>query len=138
MDLTVDTTVQTRLAVLPKPRMLSSLATMVHGLQKRKPVMGLDFSYEPFRAWAADPEWAQTYLSSNVSREALHTLLLAPELTRTGSFTMGPGILRCTLGVAPDAITQEAAKGWINQLIQLAALAEKTPPLVAVTVPSIC
>ncbi|MCA9928926.1 MAG: hypothetical protein KC419_10630 [Anaerolineales bacterium] len=133
MDLTADTSVQTRLAVLPKPRMLEGALNFLHSLQKRKPVTEMDAAYEPFRAWADDPDWTRNYLSSRDVRDSLTAILFAPELTKTGSFMMGPGTLRCTLGVVPNVLTSEAVLIWINRLVQIAVQTEKNPPPTEVT-----
>ncbi|KAA3663685.1 MAG: hypothetical protein DWQ04_09575 [Chloroflexi bacterium] len=65
MDITAKTSVQTRLAVLPQPRMLAGLGNFIHKLQKKMPVLDLGEAYAPFRAWADDADWALSYLGSS-------------------------------------------------------------------------
>ena len=133
MDITINTSVQTRLAILPKPRMLASAADFIHKLQNKKPVSGLSEAYAPFRVWADDPDWTLSYLERQDVQDAFRSILLAPEQTKTGGFMIGPGILRSTMSVVPDGITQEAAQRWLDQLVELTAVIEKNPPPTEVT-----
>ncbi|MEM8857178.1 MAG: hypothetical protein AAGD96_02595 [Chloroflexota bacterium] len=151
LDIAVGSAAKTRLHLMPPHLAWLNRFTMPRKGNKR--LKNLKSMFDQFHVWAHDPEWATSYLShpkvqaiiksyyfsadgkpietSPFSQKLLNAAI--PSLVKvkrqtTYFLNISPEGFNLSIGNPPAPFTKEQFHGWLDQLFELAALAENPLP----------
>ena len=151
LDIAISSAAKTRLHLMPPNLAWLNRFTMPRKGSSR--LSGLDSIYDQFHVWSHDPDWAKAYLKHPTVQAIIKSYYLGPDGRPIEATPFGQKLLNAAvpslikvkrqttyfLNISPEGFnlsvsnppapfSKKLFQGWLNQLFQLAEIAEDPLP----------
>lgn len=133
LDISATTPVMSRFMAAQPRGWARRFAAYVQRWRGQQPVENAPNLVENFMAFAHDPAWGEMFLADTAVQSHIILLMNHPTLPPGAAVYLTPGKWMWTTPAMPSDFTPEAAQQWVYALGHLAAAAEQSPPMTAVS-----